>query len=128
MTGNRCLLDTSIIIHAFRKYNDISEKLDNIPHVYISVTAVGELYFGAYKSADSGKHIQRIQSFLNNCFIIETDETTAIIYGKIKANLSQKGKPIPENDIWIGATAIQYELPLFTTDSHFREIDNPQLF
>jgi predicted nucleic acid-binding protein len=42
--------------------------------------------------------------------------------------LALRGKPIPEKDIWIGAAALQYNLPLFTTDGHFKEIDGLRLF
>ena len=50
------------------------------------------------------------------------DNETALIYGKIKADLRRKGTPIPENDIWIAASAIQHRLKLSTRDKHFLEI------
>jgi tRNA(fMet)-specific endonuclease VapC len=34
-----------------------------------------------------------------------------------------KGKPIPENDIWIAAIAEQHQLTLVTRDSHFQHVD-----
>ncbi len=51
------------------------------------------------------------------------DETTAEIYATIFKQLKTKGKPIPTNDIWISATAIQYGLALLTLDKHFENID-----
>ncbi len=123
MTGNKCLLDTSIIIHAFKSNNQVSEKLDSIQDVYVSVTVIGELYYGAHKSENRPKHLKQIQSFLYNCRILETDMSTAEVYGIIKATLAKLGTPIPENDIWIGAIALQYGLPLYTTDNHFNKID-----
>lgn len=103
--------------------NSVAEKLDSMQEVYVSVTAIGELYFGAYKSADILKHLSQMQSFLSNCKILNIDSVTSQIYGSIKASLARKGKPIPDNDIWIGASSLQFKLPLFTTDSHFKEID-----
>ncbi len=123
MTGNKCLLDTSIIINAFKSNNNVSEKLDVMQEVYVSVTAIGELYFGADKSEYPARHLSKMQSFLSDCKILNTDTTTADFYGSIKADLARKGKPIPDNDIWIGATALQYNLPLYTADAHFKEID-----
>ena len=127
MTGNKCILDTSVIIHSFKSKNEIAGKLDSMDEIYVPVTAIGELYYGAYKSSDPSKHFERIQSFLLNCKILLTDTTTADIYGKIKAALTKKGKPIPENDLLIGAAALQYSLPLYTTDQHFEEIDDIKL-
>lgn len=123
MTGNSCLLDTSIVIHIFKQNKAIAERLDQLKDIYISSVTVGELYFGAYASNDPDKHKQRIETFLLNCKLISLDNNTADMYGKIKAALKKKGKPIPENDIWIGAIAMQYRLSLYTTDKHFSEIE-----
>ncbi len=128
MTGSSCLLDTSVIIHAFRKDNTIAERLDRLEEVFVPVIVIGELYFGSYKSSDSEQNIRRINRFLQNCIPLAADSDTALYYGKIKAALHQKGKPIPENDIWIAATAQQYGLPLFTTDKHFIEVESIALF
>ena len=121
------MLDTSVIIHAFKSKNNVAEKLDAIQDVYVSLTVVGELYYGAYKSADELKHIARIQSFLQNCKLLLPEIATAHSYGKVKAALMKKGKPIPENDIWIAAIAIQHDLPLYTTDTHFAEVEGLEL-
>jgi tRNA(fMet)-specific endonuclease VapC len=36
--------------------------------------------------------------------------------------LKSAGKPIPENDIWIAALSMQHNIPLVTSDSHFKYI------
>lgn len=51
------------------------------------------------------------------------NEATCINYGLIKASLRKKGKPIPENDIWIAAIAMQHSLVVATRDKHFDEVD-----
>lgn len=127
MTGDKCLLDTSIIIHSFKRDNVIGERLDRIAEIYVPIIVVGELYYGAYKSGSAEKHIKCIEAFLRSCKILQVDFTTATTYGNIKAALAKKGKPIPENDIWIAATAIQHQLPLYTTDKHFSEIKDISL-
>ena len=48
-------------------------------------------------------------------------------YGRIIAALEVKGQRIPTNDIWIAATAIQYDLPLLTIDRHFQRIEGLDL-
>lgn len=112
-----------MIIHAFKSNNGIAAKLDKVKDIYVSVTVMGELYFGAYKSQEPVKHLTKMREFLQNCQIIPLDDTTSDFYGTIKAALIKKGKPIPENDIWIAAIALQYKLPLFTTDNHFSDIE-----
>lgn len=127
MTGNKCLLDTCTIIATFRNDNTVWTKLDLMSEVYVPAIVVGELFYGAYKSADPQKHIIQVDAFLKNCRILPCNSLSADAYGRIKAALMQKGRPIPENDVWIAAIARQYDLPLFTIDKHFSEIDGISL-
>ena len=55
--------------------------------------------------------------------ILVCDTETARQYGRIKVELRRKGRPIPENDMWIAAVALQHGLTLATRDAHFDAID-----
>ena len=50
---------------------------------------------------------------------IKPDSMVAPFYAKIKAQLKADGHPIPENDIWIAACAMAYNLTVVTADKHF---------
>lgn len=77
---------------------------------------LGELYYGAQKSAHKKKNTAIIDQFASVNTILACDVETARQYGKIKESLHVKGRPIPENDIWIAAIAFQHEMPLVTRD------------
>jgi len=124
MTGNKCLVDTTIIIHIFKKRIAFAQQLQSLEEVFINSTVIGELYFGAYASASIQKKISEIEAFQKKCTILNVTPETGIIFGQIKARLKAKGRPIPENDIWIAALAMEHNLPLYTTDNHFRGVDN----
>lgn len=123
MIGNKLLLDTNIVIELFRGNEIVIALLEKQEKVYLPTATLGELYLGAYRSANVPKKLQEIKSFLENCTVLYIDATTADKYAIIKTALLNKGKPIPENDIWIAATAMHYEIPLFTFDGHFEEVD-----
>lgn len=123
MTGNNILLDTNIVIELFKGNTSITASLETLQSVNIPFAVLGELYLGAYRSSNSKKHIKQVSDFLGNCNILPADEETANIYALIKSALLNKGKPIPENDIWIAAIARQHKLILVTSDRHFDEID-----
>jgi tRNA(fMet)-specific endonuclease VapC len=89
----------------------------------IQIIVLGELYYGARKSAWSATNIARIDDFAARSSILVCDHTTAQQYGESKNALHAKGRPIPENDLWIAAVALQYGLTLATRDDHFRQID-----
>jgi len=59
--------------------------------------------------------------------IIPVDVVTSRYYADIRLSLKQKGRPIPENDLWIAAIAIQYGYTLVTADKHFNYIDGLHL-
>lgn len=83
MNGNKVVLDTSIIIHAF-KDNDIAEKLQTYSEIFIPSIAAGELYYGAYRSANVKKHLDQLHKFIQNCTVLSVDLNTANANGKIK--------------------------------------------
>ncbi|MEI9896232.1 MAG: PIN domain-containing protein [Chthoniobacter sp.] len=47
------------------------------------------------------------------------EHETATHYGAISAALKKKGAPIPSNDLWIAALAVQHGLPILSQDQHF---------
>ncbi|WP_025775162.1 type II toxin-antitoxin system VapC family toxin [Neomoorella thermoacetica] len=122
MSGNY-LLDTNIVIALFAGDPSITEKLTLEKKVFVPAVVLGELYFGALKSKRVENNISLIDSLAAERIILGCDKNTAKYYGRIKSNLKQKGKPIPENDIWIAAVAFQHNLTLVTRDTHFKEID-----
>jgi tRNA(fMet)-specific endonuclease VapC len=123
MSG-KCLLDTNIVIALFANDATIKEHLVKTDEVFIPSVVIGELFYGAYKSARSKENISRIDNFAGSSIVLGCDTETARLYGEIKYALSVKGHPIPENDIWIAAIAIQHDLTLISRDAHFVEVDN----
>lgn len=124
MAGNKFLLDTNIISAWFSGEQSIADKIDHASSVYIPITVIGELYYGAMHSMQKQKNINDIEKLTNQYKILLADKRTAKEYGKIKAMLRRKGRPLPENDIWIAAIAVQHKITLITRDSHFNEIEN----
>ena len=120
--NGKYLLDTNIIISLFAKDPRIHNRIAAAAEVFIPCIAIGELYFGACKSAKTQENTSRIDEFALNNTILSCNTETAMNYGKIKNQLKEKGQPIPENDIWIAAIAQQYDLTLVTDDVHFDAI------
>lgn len=127
MTGNKLLLDTNIVIELFRGNQSVIDFLDKQDKLYLPTATLGELYLGAYRSSNVSKKLQEIKSFLESCLVIYTDAITSDKYAIIKTALLNKGKPIPENDIWIAATAMHYDIQLYTLDEHFGEVEGIKL-
>lgn len=122
--NGKYLLDTNIIISIFAKDPQIHNRLANAEEVFVPSIAIGELYFGAYKSIKIEENLTRIDEFAVNNTVLACDADIAQKYGYIKNELKEKGQPIPDNDIWIAAIAKQYNLTLVTKDTHFDSVEN----
>ena len=122
MSG-RILIDTNIIIALFAKEVVVQHRLAEADEVFLSSIVLGELYYGAQKSAHVETNISRINMFAAGSSVLGCDTVAAQYYGVIKDHLRTKGRPIPENDIWIAATARQYQLTLVTRDEHFQAVE-----
>ena len=81
------------------------------------------MYYGARKSGRIQQNLERIEEFVTNVTVIACDTDTARQYGDIKNRLRVKGRPLPENDIWIAAIAQEHNLTLVTRDNHFNHVD-----
>jgi tRNA(fMet)-specific endonuclease VapC len=125
MSG-RYLLDTNIIIALFANDTIVNNHLANAEEIFIPSVAIGELFYGARKSGRSQGNLERIEEFIARNTVIGCDVETSRQYGEIKNKLRLKGRPLPENDIWIASVAIQYNLILVTRDAHFQEVENLQ--
>ena len=123
MSG-KFLIDTNIVISLFAGDSTVQRQIRIAKEVFLPSVVLGELYFGAYKSGRVKKNLEKIDEFAVSNSVIVCDTDTAKEYGDIKNALRIKGRPIPENDIWIAAIARQYGLVLATRDPHFNEIDN----
>ena len=123
MSG-RYLLDTSILIALFAAETAVKEKLAQASEVFIPSIAVGELYYGAWKSQRRRENVAQVDELAAGSVVLGCNAETARWYGEVKNALRLKGRPIPENDLWIAAIALEHDLVVATQDAHCGEIDN----
>jgi tRNA(fMet)-specific endonuclease VapC len=116
------LLDTNIVIAHFKSDPALASKLAQAQALYLPWPVLGELYYGAYRSAHRAKSLKQIRAFLPAATLLAGTEKTARTYGRIKSELAAVGTPIPENDIWIAALAREHRMPLATRDAHFSHV------
>lgn len=117
------VLDTSILVLSLRGDGAIRARLASATSLYIPSIALGELYLGAYGSPTRATSAEAdIVALATTITILPVDAATAPIYGRIKHDLKLKGLTMPDNDLWIAATAIQYSVTLAARDAHFNWI------
>jgi len=117
------LLDPNIVIALFAGEQIVLEHLGQADEIFIPSIVIGELNYGARKSSRVQDNLARIEQFTASNIVLACDAVTTSYYGGVKDKLRLKGRPIPENDIWIAALALQHDLVLISRDEHFKEID-----
>ena len=116
------LLDSSVIIPHLRGRLDLSALAPQDEVLFISLTVLGELYKGVFKSDRPAESRAKLESFFTSVSVMNPDVATAIQYAQIAADLERRGAVIPENDIWIAALAMECGMPLATRDAHFQKV------
>lgn len=117
------LLDTSVVIQHLRRKSSVLPRVKPGSTAFVTTTVLGELWHGIYKSDQPQKGAAGLAEFLKQVGILHPDEATAERYGNIVATLERKGIPIPSNDIWIAAIALECGLPVATQDRHFQRME-----
>lgn len=121
MAGN-FLLDTNIVIGLLKPDPAIQSRSFG-KQLFFSLTTLGELRYGASKSRHHVANHAKIDIYLSAVPLLMPDDDTARFYGELKARMKTVGKRIPDNDIWIAAIAMQFDLIVVTRDKHFSFVD-----
>ena len=118
------LLDTSAYSALQRGNQRVLDVMRRSETVAVSAVVLGELYSGFRAGNRWAENTAQLAQFLGKPSVraLDVTEETALRYAEVDVYLRKKGRPIPRNDVWIAATALEHGLQLLTLDVHFREI------
>jgi tRNA(fMet)-specific endonuclease VapC len=110
------LLDTNIVIAALKGQPEVRERLEAlaINEMRLSAIVLGELEFGAEKSAHGERNRARLAALAERLPLVGIDATTTRHYAQVRALLERQGTPIGANDTWIAAQALAIKATLVT--------------
>ena len=119
------LLDTNAYSRLKRDDEEVIKKVLDADQVLISAIVAGELFYGFRVGSKTEANCIELMNFLDHpkVHVVPISFQTAEHYGKIASALRSMGRPIPPNDMWIAAQAIETDSELVTADSDFEFID-----
>ena len=126
----KILLDTN----AYTKFLTGDEAVLNIlagaEIIYMSIFVLGELHAGFKGGNQEKKNNELLDRFLGKpgITILNATSETAQTFGMVKASLRTAGTPLPINDVWIGAHALETGSVVVTYDHHFEKIPGLRLW
>lgn len=124
---SRILLDTSAYSGILRGDPQLARAMQEADEIAINAIVLGELRAGFLRGRHRERNEKELAELLSSprARVLGLDEETADRYAVIVNSLRSAGNPIPTNDVWIAASAMQHGLRVLTADQHFRKI--PQI-
>ena len=121
----RILLDSNAYSLLARGHPAVADIVRRSQEVVLSAVVVGELLYGYRHGSRNARNTRELDAFLANPYVtlVPMSRITADRYARIAAALRAKGRPIPTNDIWIAAHAMETGTDLVSSDGHFEHID-----
>lgn len=126
----KILLDTNAYSNLLRGDEQVLDALSIAAIVHMSVIVIGELLSGFKGGAKETYNKKLLQEFIEKPTVNVLDVTieTSEIFAEIKNVLKTSGSPIPINDVWIAAHAVETGSVLITNDEHFKRIPGIRIF
>lgn len=122
---DKFILDTDICIYWLKGNRNIEKNIINygLENILITFITECELFYGAYKSLRKEKNLAAIEEVKNKIQTFHTNGEVPSLYGKIKAELETKGRPLDDADLLIASIALANNATLVTNNSeHFKRI------
>ncbi len=119
------LLDTDHCVFFIRGHTEVVAAFDvhAEDEPAISIISVGELYFGAMRSARPSENVELCQKLIDRVTLVSLDTQIMLTFARIKKDLFARGEKLEDADLLIAATAIVQGVPLVTHNtSHFARI------
>ncbi len=116
------ILDTNAVSALLSGDASLARILESADRHHLPVIVIGEYRYGLHRS----QHGQKLRTFLEilirESLVLRVDEATTVHYAAVRNELRERGRPIPENDVWIAALARQHDQPIVSRDEHFDQI------
>ena len=121
----KCLLiDTNVLIDILEKGKPFSMAFAKYDRLLIQPTVLGEYRAGLDATKRGRSMLEKLLAYLRKVTVdvVPVTERTAELYAKVYQALRAAGTPIPQNDMWIAASALEHAADLATHDEHFQHV------
>jgi tRNA(fMet)-specific endonuclease VapC len=116
------ILDTNALSAFFEGDAALGVVLERTSRIFLPVTVLGEYRFGLLRSKKRRLIEPILDALEETATVLPIEVGTVRPYAEIRDRLKRAGTPIPSNDLWIAALAIQHALPIVSRDVHFDHV------
>ena len=120
------ILDTNALSAFADGDRNLLRSIQSVRTLFVPVIVLGEYRYGIAQSRHRRDYEEWLEEFLRDVGTLPIIESTTIYYSKIAEKLKANGTPIPSNDVWIAAIALEHDLPIISQDKHFDNVQSVQ--
>lgn len=113
------ILDTNALSAFVDGDHGVGERLRRKPRAAIPAIVLGEFRYGIAGSKHRRTYERWLEAHLAELDLLAVTPATAVAYAALRVTLKRLDRPIPANDAWIAALALQHRLPVLSRDLHF---------
>ena len=113
------ILDTNALSAFVDGNASVGDVLRRQARAAIPVIVLGEFRYGIAESRHRAAYEAWLAAHLPRFDVLAVTDVTAVAYAALRVTLKRAGHPIPANDAWIAALALQHRLPVLSRDQHF---------
>jgi predicted nucleic acid-binding protein len=118
------ILDTNALSAFIDGDAEVGAILGEQQRAAIPVIVLGEFRYGILGSRHRKTYETWLEKHLRQFDLLAVTPETTVPYAQLRAALKRLGRPIPANDAWIAALAIQHRVPILSCDEHFDGLPN----
>ncbi len=120
----RLILDANRYTDLCRGEVEVVRTIEEAPEVFVPFVVIGELRAGFAVGTRSVENERVLSRFLSlpDVGVLHADDVTTHHYASVYRQLRRQGTPIPTNDMWVAALALQHDLVLYARDRHFDQL------
>ncbi len=116
------LVDTGALELLRRRDKNVEELAIRFYPPILCTHVAAEFLYGQVLAEISSSALLQAEEFVDSFELLVPRRPTAAIYARVRARLKSVGQSLPDPDYWIAAHAIEEQVPLVTTDNHFKAI------
>ena len=113
------ILDTNALSAFADGQAGVADALRRAARAALPVIVLGEFRYGIAASRHRAAYEAWLETHLHGFDVLAVTDETAVTYARLRVALKRAGRPIPANDAWIAALALQHRLAVLSRDQHF---------
>jgi len=120
------LIDTNFYADIMLGQTQTADILRRAANILLCPIVAGELLYGFKNGGKEKQNLEQFERFVNLPSVRTVDITTetAQFFALVMSELKTAGTPLPTNDVWIAACAMEHAAAIATRNEHFKKIPN----